>query len=354
MPRSPSPARNLAKTKTGGKPKNGGEVRPLDKDGGSEATVVAAAGKRAVKAATPRTVAAEARSPRESARSTGASRHATRRPRVREEDDLDGGEGGDRQFVTALARGLDVLAAFRPGEGRLGNQELAERTGLPKPTVSRITHTLTQLGYLNYNQRLSQYELGGATLSLGYAALSNLDVRRIARPFMQELANSTNMTAALGLRDKLMILNVEAAMSQALIGLRLYAGSRVPLATTAMGRAYLAVIGEAERETLLDEIRDRHGDEWPGMRRAIDRAIRDMEENGFCLSIGDWQKDINGAGAAIPLPDGLGIYAIGIAGPAYLASPDYVSAEAGPQLADAARKIVAQLGGDQPARGARK
>ena len=347
MPRSPSPAKNPDKAKDPDRAKSPDKAK------------VSARGKEPEKArkAAARAMPAEARTLREVAKSersgserSGASRHATRRPRMREEDELDGAEGGDRQFVTALARGLDVLAAFRPGEGRLGNQELAERTGLPKPTISRITHTLTQLGYLNYNHRLSQYELGGATLSLGYAALSNLDVRRIARPFMQELANSTNMTAALGLRDKLMILNVEAAMSQALVGLRLYAGSRVPLATTAMGRAYLAVIGEAERNALLEEIRDRHGDEWPDMRRAIDRAIRDIHDHGFCLSIGDWHKDINGAGAVIPLPDGLGIYAIGIAGPAYLTSADYVTAEAGPMLAEAARKIVAELGGDPSAR----
>ncbi|MDH3232081.1 MAG: helix-turn-helix domain-containing protein, partial [Alphaproteobacteria bacterium] len=53
----------------------------------------------------------------------------------------------DRQFVTALARGLEVLRAFQEG-GPLGNQEIARRTGLPKPTVSRLTHTLKQLGYI--------------------------------------------------------------------------------------------------------------------------------------------------------------------------------------------------------------
>ena len=68
----------------------------------------------------------------------------------------------DRQFVTALARGLEVLRAFGPGSGPLGNQEIAEFAGLPKPTVSRLTHTLTKLGYLNYLPRLGKYELGTA------------------------------------------------------------------------------------------------------------------------------------------------------------------------------------------------
>ena len=52
------------------------------------------------------------------------------------------GAGKDRQFVTALARGLEILRCFQAGDPALGNQDIAERTGLPKPTVSRLTHTL--------------------------------------------------------------------------------------------------------------------------------------------------------------------------------------------------------------------
>lgn len=59
-------------------------------------------------------------------------------------------EDKDRQFVTALARGLELLRCFTPSESVLGNQELARKTGLPKPTITRMTHTLTRLGYLKY------------------------------------------------------------------------------------------------------------------------------------------------------------------------------------------------------------
>ena len=64
---------------------------------------------------------------------------------------------GDRKFITALARGLEVLRVFTPTEGLLGNGEIAERTRLPKPTVSRLTYTLTKLGYLSHIERLAEY-----------------------------------------------------------------------------------------------------------------------------------------------------------------------------------------------------
>src|SRR5260370_839511 len=88
---------------------------------------------------------------------------------------------GDRQFATTLARGLEVLRCFTPLEPLLGNKEISVRTGLPKPTVSRLTYTLTKLGYLRHNMRLGKYQLGSAVLSVGYPLLASVNVRPGAR-----------------------------------------------------------------------------------------------------------------------------------------------------------------------------
>ena len=268
---------------------------------------------------------------------------ASRRPRPSEKGEIAEDAGG-RLFVTALARGLEVLSAFRAGDGALGNLELARRTELPKPTISRITHTLTQLGYLAYNSRLGTYELGGRTLTLSYAALANLDIRRVARPIMQQLAEKHNLHIALGLRDKLMMLNVETCEGHGLVGLRLAPGSRVPIAVTAIGKAYLTAISDEERGRVLDAIRRQYGDDWPLIKRSIETSIQDVEERGFCVSTGEWRKDINAVGAPIAAPGGGAIYALSFGGPAYLVSQDQLDREFGPALAEAARTIAASLG----------
>src|ERR1700742_3616656 len=84
-----------------------------------------------------------------------------------------------RHFVTALPRGLELLACFRHGDRMLGNQDLARRCLLAKSTVSRLTHTLTELGYLVYVEDSAKYSLGAATLSLGSAMISRLDIKRL-------------------------------------------------------------------------------------------------------------------------------------------------------------------------------
>src|SRR5258706_783936 len=105
---------------------------------------------------------------------------------------------GDRKFAPTLARGLEVLRCCTPVEPMLGNKEISVRTGLPKPTVSRLTYTLTKLGYLRHNMRMGKYQLGSAVLSIGYPLLASMSIRQIARPFMKELADYANGSVNIG------------------------------------------------------------------------------------------------------------------------------------------------------------
>ena len=111
--------------------------------------------------------------------------------------------GPDRKFTNTLARGLGVLRAFRVSDNGLTHAEIAERTGLPKPTISRLTYTLTKLGYLQFVEESGKYALGAQTIALGSMALGGLDVRHIARPALRAVAQAANASVGLGVRDRL-------------------------------------------------------------------------------------------------------------------------------------------------------
>jgi len=120
----------------------------------------------------------------------------------------------DRSFVVALSRGLDVLRAFQPNDGLLGNQEIAARTNLPKPTVSRLTYTLTKLGYLTPVPRFEKYQLAPSAMALGYAALANLGLRHLSEPFREEVMRATGGAVAVGGRDRAWRPCVAAALAR--------------------------------------------------------------------------------------------------------------------------------------------
>lgn len=254
------------------------------------------------------------------------------------------GDGSkDRKFVTALSRGLEVLRAFKPGDGFLGNQEIARRTGLPKPTVTRLTYTLTKLGYLSYSERLERYQLGTSVLALGYATLSNFGIRQVARPLMQELAEDVNAAVALGARERLTMLYLDNCRGSSAVTLRLDVGSRIPIATTAMGRAFLAAIPTGERDYLMDHIKRRSDEDWPRLRDGIEQACEQYLERGYVKVVGDWDPDVNAVGVPLVQTENGDIYAFNCGGPSFLLPEQRLEAEVGPRLKQLAQNVQATL-----------
>jgi len=255
----------------------------------------------------------------------------------------------DRSFVVALSRGLDVLRAFRPNDGLLGNQEIAARTNLPKPTVSRLTYTLTRLGYLTPVPRFEKYQLAPSAMALGYAALANLGVRHLSEPYREEVMRATGGAVAVGGRDRLSMIYFGQSRNGLTLGVQLDVGSRIPIATTAMGRAYIWALSDDERAALLRELREHYGSRWPKMRDGIERAGETVAKHGFAISAGEWHDDIHAVGVALRLNDGTGPYAFNCGAPAFRFTEERLRDDIGPRLVAMVRNIEAALGGAAPA-----
>lgn len=237
-----------------------------------------------------------------------------------------------RHFVTALARGLELLACFRADEKWLTNTEMAARTGLPRPTVVRLAYTLCVLGYLRQSRESGRYALGDSLAALGITMVSNLKLRRIARPYMQDLADRYDISVSLGIRHGADVLYVENCRSGAPLSLGLDIGSRIPITETSMGHALLAVLDAKERERLLAELRPAVGARWPELQQGIAQSCAHWAARGFTLVARDWQSDISAVGAAIRQPDGR-VVAFNAGGSASKFPRALLEQEIGPQLA---------------------
>jgi DNA-binding IclR family transcriptional regulator len=250
----------------------------------------------------------------------------------------------ERHFVTALARGLDVLRCFKPGQRFLGNQEIARLTGLPKSTVSRLTFTLTELGYLKYTKSMEKYSLGTAVLSLGYTFLSNMNIRQIARPMMQELSDHSCASVAIGVRDNLEMVYVENCRSKVTaFTLHLDVGSRLPLATTAIGRAYLCGVPDKERDILMEKIRNQNTSDWNSIKSGIEQALLEYQERGFCMSIGAWHKDVNAVAVPYIPEDGSDVLSFNCGGPSFQLRRHMLEDDIGPRLVTLVRNVTAEI-----------
>ncbi|MDQ0138065.1 DNA-binding IclR family transcriptional regulator [Neorhizobium galegae] len=251
----------------------------------------------------------------------------------------DANTGKDRQFVEALAKGLQLLRAFRQGDLELSNQDFVSRVGLPKATASRLTYTLSKLGYLSYNSRTGGYRLDAPAMSLGYTYLAGVGIRRLAKPSMQALADHAGAPVALGAKDHLSMVYLECCRSANAITLAIEVGAHIKLASSSLGRAYIAGLPPVERNLLLDQLADHEGPDWPALSDGIAEAMESYEKFGYCLSVGNWKSDVNSVGVPYRPKDGSPVLAFNCGGPSFLLDRDRLTDDIGPRLVAMVRDL---------------
>ena len=207
---------------------------------------------------------------------------------------MERGEG-----VVSLKRGLDILRAFRDTHVPLANKDIAERCKLPKTTVARLTYTLTRMGYLKQPVSSGQYHIGERVTLLGNAVLRGLTIRQVALPLMQSLADQFDMSVALGVAERTRMIYIAYCRSPKTMTMRLRVGSLVPMAQTAMGRAYLWALPPEQRELHLKLIAEEAGDEAPKVLARLQDAFAQIDKSGYSMSLGEWRREIYAVGAPV-------------------------------------------------------
>lgn len=250
----------------------------------------------------------------------------------------------DRHFVTALARGLDVLACFRAFDTELGNAELAQRCGLPKSTVSRLTHTLTALGYLQPLSDPIRYRLGSSALALAPMGQHSANVLAVARPYMQELADVSQGVASLIVRDRGRMLIVENCQSESYLTLRVPVGTRISGLTTAAGRAYLAALAPVEQRQALDAFRAHDKLSAAEAHARLEAAIGEVNQRGCATSFGEWLPEINSIAMAFRPGPAMPPFTLSCTGPNAIVPPEQLLKTVYPVLRDRVRQIEAAFG----------
>jgi IclR family transcriptional regulator, positive regulator for flagellar biogenesis len=247
--------------------------------------------------------------------------------------------------IIALARGLAVLRCVAAADAPVSNRELAALTGIPRPTVSRITATLVSTGFLLQLTDSERFVLTAGVLELSNGFLRNFDIRARARPFLAELAERTSLSVHLAARDRLDMVVVDGVNPRsAILVSRLEIGSRIDLTRTAVGRAYLAALGRRERAELMTGLQVAFGDDWPHLHARLDQALAEIEENGFALSTGEWHQGLNAIALGFVCPLGER-YAVCCGGAAHLCGREWLIEHAAPVLVECVKRIVDEIGG---------
>lgn len=250
----------------------------------------------------------------------------------------------DRHFATTLARGIDILLAFRAGESLLGNKDFVQRTGLSKSTVARLTHTLTELGYLRHDVALGKYRLGAAVLAPAYPLLCAMPIRQMARPLMQALADDLGGAVSLGIRDRTQMIYVESARAARNLVVPPDIGGALPMLTTAMGKAWLCRAPADAREAVLNRLRLQDPEAVRRAEPALAEAALDLARQGYCTNRSEWRHDLYGFAVPLCKPVDSQWFVFNCGVRAGTESFHIVEKRIGPRLVTIAHNLEVQLG----------
>lgn len=245
-------------------------------------------------------------------------------------------------FIEALARGLEVIRAFHPQQPHLSLTEVAEATGLARPTARRILLTLEELGYARAEP--AGWALTPRVLELGVAYVQSQGLWELARPHMEALVASTNESSSMAQLDGSDIVYVARTAVPKIITFAVSIGTRFPALQTSLGAVLLADL-EADEVARILETPSRSGipPRWQPTRAEWEAHLAQVRARGWALADEHLAAGIRSA--AVPVRDGTGrtVAAMNVTVHAAETSVEVLTEQHLPRLLAAANRVSDEL-----------
>ena len=215
----------------------------------------------------------------------------------------------DPNFMTSLARGLAVIAAFTDRRRRPTIADLARKTGIPRAAVRRCLYTLEKLGYVD--SEAYTFGLLPKVLSLGHAYLGSAPLAVSAQPFLDRVSEVLDESCSLAVLERDDILYLARSVASRILSVNLNVGSRLPAYCTSIGQVLLADLTDAEldayiRRTTLVRYTDRTVASAEELRNVLEAVRR----NGHALA--DQEMEVGIRSIAVPVRHAAGAVVAGI------------------------------------------
>jgi IclR family pca regulon transcriptional regulator len=248
------------------------------------------------------------------------------------------------EFVTSLARGLQVIRAFDTDNPAMSLSDVAKRTGLTRAAARRFLHTLRELGYVSSDGR--DFRLTPRVLGLGYAYLSSMSIVELAQPFMENISKQVNESCSMSVLDDSEVVYIARVPTKRIMSVALSIGTRLPAYNTSMGRVLLA---DLSGEQLDDYFSASERIQYTPQTVTDECALRDILERarraGFAAVDQELELGLRSIAVPVRARSGKTLAALNVSGHATRVSMRDMRKSFLPTLQEAAEAITATLSG---------
>jgi DNA-binding IclR family transcriptional regulator len=255
----------------------------------------------------------------------------------------------DRYAIRSVDRALDIIACIAGRNGALTVDQITEATGLPKSTVFRVLATLTARRFVDRDPQSQTYRLGMLALVIGARALGDLDLRRVARRYIEALMGESGETVHLAILDQASALCIDKIDSNRSVRMSSFVGFRDPLHCSGVGKALLAFQDDATLAGLIEGMTlDARTPHTITDRAALEAQVAVIRRQGYATDVEEIEEGLCCIAAPIRDHSGAAIAGVSISGPTTRVNADSLTALI-PLVTACADAISRELGfqGDQ-------
>ncbi|MEF3303021.1 IclR family transcriptional regulator [Paenibacillus sp. GYB003] len=185
--------------------------------------------------------------------------------------------------VKSLYKALRILDCFTVDSPELGITEISEQLGLYKSNVHNIVDTFVKAGYLEQNPDNEKYRLGFKLLELGNVISSNMNIRRLTLPYMQELSDFANETVYLGMPSDTEVIYLDSASPKNQLSTRSMLGVKAPLYCTGIGKAMLAFLPAETTKAVCAKGLKKYTDQTITDKNALAAELEAIRQRGYSI-----------------------------------------------------------------------
>ncbi|WP_188455174.1 IclR family transcriptional regulator [Virgibacillus oceani] len=198
----------------------------------------------------------------------------------------------------SVMKALKLLDLFTEDNPELTLKEISQRANLPKPTAYRLLSALESAAFLNKtkeNEHDSRYRLGLKLLELGQIVSDQLELRGIALPFMEDLAQEINEVIHLVIVNQDEATYIEKVESSRALRLYTRIGKSSPLYIGSGPKMLLAFMPRDKQEAIIGDGELYFlGNHRPIDKKALKKELAKIRQEGYAYSIGEQDADTTG------------------------------------------------------------
>ncbi len=221
-----------------------------------------------------------------------------------------------RRKIASVQKAIDIINLFNEGRKELGNSEIAKLIDVPTGTASGLIYTLKINHYLDQNPANRKYRLGLKLIDRAAVLLNQIDLRKIASPYLEEIGKWCGESVNLALRNEGEVVYIERLNSQHSLGIRSEIGKRAPIHSTALGKAIVAYLPQNEISNFLENHNFFPVTQYTITNsRMFETELEEVRARGY--SVDEQENEIGGRCVAAPIfnQDGYPVAAISVSVP---------------------------------------